>query len=603
MSALAVAMTATVTAAERPRENRLRELHALAESDSNSPWEMALREQAYQDARAMGGELEGTRLVVTHRWLWLLLKLGMTDRAVAVFESIPIRLRNKVLEHPGETAEASGLRTSWDFADLRLEMAAALVLENRHELARQLINDAGATPTARRQHSQTYQDREVRSLVAILERSLEPSASDPFDDFVNVLETVLPDGLVKSVTLRRLFASLALREDYPALARYQYLTAARDLYHNVDYPPRTPESKQSPALTAAANRAMRTIDHRKSLLEERDASLRQARPADPVERDIRRLIAAPSIVDIREQPLPAGIEPVAMTGDADRAHRVALNREYQVPYPAIRVERRGRNLVALGSSSDYDPVVGFAGAYWVLRSADGGATWDRPMYTGLRTNMPYVARTVSELPMMSPYGLRLEVEVREGDPDAVFFPGGFSRFKREELGLFVELPWELLERDSDGDGLTDLAEERLITDPDRADTDRDGLDDGVDSLPHVPLAAETTVRASLLTVILKKAHGSTRTDDSEKTLFVVGTRADFHGVTPPRRTVVLSSAEHAAAATKFGPFFATEIPVVFMNRVGDRAFAIWDVRWRGGTGIFERVGTEWVQTGGSNWIS
>lgn len=603
MSALTVALAGTVTAAEQPSDDRLRELHALAESARNPAWRLALGEHAYQHARATEGELEGTRLVVTHRWLARLLRLGMTDRAVAVFESVPIHLRDELLAHPGETARASRLPVTWDFADVRLEMAAALVLENRHEPARELIKDARETPIERRQHHRTNQDSEVRSLLAILDRSLQPSESDPFDVFVDVIEKVLRDGLVESVTLRRLVASLAEREDYAILARYQYLTAARDLYHDADDPPQIPESKRTPALTASANRAMRAIDQLKSDLEERATFRSQAPPADPVEEDIRRLIAAPSIVDLREHPLPAGVEPVAMTSDEERSHRVALNREYKLPYPAVRVESRGKNIVALGSSHDYDPIPMSGGAYWVFRSSDGGASWDRPMYTGLRMHMPYVARPQSELPMVVPSGLRLEVEAREGDPDAIFFPGGFARFKRRELGLFVEIPWELLERDSDGDGLTDLAEERLITDPNDADTDRDGLDDGVDSLPHVPVAAETTERASLITAILETAHGSTHTDAGERTEFVVGTRAHFRGVRPPQRTIVLSSAEHADAVGKFGIFFATKIRVMFVNRVGNRGFAVWSGRWWGGTGIFEKVGTEWERTGGSNWIS
>jgi hypothetical protein len=46
-----------------------------------------------------------------------------------------------------------------------------------------------------------------------------------------------------------------------------------------------------------------------------------------------------------------------------------------------------------------------------------------------------------------------------------------------------------LRRDSDGDGLTDIGERRLLLDPHRADTDGDGLRDGADSAPNVDAAA------------------------------------------------------------------------------------------------------------------
>lgn len=38
------------------------------------------------------------------------------------------------------------------------------------------------------------------------------------------------------------------------------------------------------------------------------------------------------------------------------------------------------------------------------------------------------------------------------------------RARRREEGLYLSIPFGDLERDHDGDGLTDLAEERLLTD-------------------------------------------------------------------------------------------------------------------------------------------
>src|SRR5207247_869463 len=42
-----------------------------------------------------------------------------------------------------------------------------------------------------------------------------------------------------------------------------------------------------------------------------------------------------------------------------------------------------------------------------------------------------------------------------------------------------------LRLDSDGDGLTDLVEKALHTDPKKADTDGDGIDDKHDRMPNV----------------------------------------------------------------------------------------------------------------------
>ena len=47
----------------------------------------------------------------------------------------------------------------------------------------------------------------------------------------------------------------------------------------------------------------------------------------------------------------------------------------------------------------------------------------------------------------------------------------------------IVIPIERLTRDSDGDGLTDIAENRLCTDPDEIDTDDDGIPDNLDRNP------------------------------------------------------------------------------------------------------------------------
>lgn len=595
VSALAVALSIAGATAEPPRTDRLRQLHALAESTHHPAWKLALRQQAYQVARAMPGELEGAQLLVAHRWLGLLLRMGMTDRAAAVFASVPIHLRDSVLAHPSETAAANGLPVSWDFADLRFEMAAALVLEDRRDLARQLINDAASV---------SGEDDDARSLVAMLVRCLEPSETDPFDLFVDILETAVRDSLVESVTWRRLFASRAAHDGYAPLARYQYLSAARDLDYGLSFHTRDLESHRTPMLTAASNHAMHTIGELQSLLEKQAAAHEPTPSADTAGEQIRRLVAAPSIADFQEQPLPDGITPVEMTREQQREHRVALTREHAqklYQFPIIRIERREASAVALGASGDYDPVGALSEGYWVFRSHDGGASWDRPIYTGLRSMMPYVARPVSKLPMIGPSGIRLEVEVLEGDPDSIAW--GFSRYKRRELGLFLEIPWEILERDSDGDGLTDIAEERLITDPHRADTDRDGLDDRIDTVPHVPRTTVADDRALLMQAVLEEAHRLTKASP-ERTVFVVAGRADFRGIAPARRVVVLSSEEHAAAERKFGPMYPTEVRLLLINRAGNRAFAVWNASWWGGAAVFEKRGSKWVSTGRrSSWIT
>jgi len=98
------------------------------------------------------------------------------------------------------------------------------------------------------------------------------------------------------------------------------------------------------------------------------------------------------------------------------------------------------------------------------------AHWGRPIFTGVVTGPLFTG--VTTLPV---------------DPKTI--PAAFRSIPIEKL---LATEWirvfpddATIRRDTDGDGLTDLVEARLGTDPKRPDTDGDGLPDGVDPCPTV----------------------------------------------------------------------------------------------------------------------
>lgn len=646
--ALVVLSSATDTTATEPEDSA--QLHKLAESVRHPAWQLALRERAYR-AAGESNETATVRALFAQRWLGLLLELGLTDRALSAWESMPRSLRDQALNPAGGVDVRPDRQPATDDdADLRLELAAACILEGRLDLARRLVAEIATEPAK----PSTTGDEDAEdgltfsislgqtrwkppeldddaARLAILKRHLEPSGADPFGLLVGVMAMNFDRGpWFRWGTWARLFALLAAREGYPSLARHMVRSALWSLDDEWWHLGDLPEAIKTPDLTAAASRAEGAIDGLRARLEQQ-AHVDAPAPGSPVGETIRRLIAAPSIAQLRERPLPEDMEPIVMSYEQGRDHGQALRSKHKVPFPheLVRVETQGARVVALGASQDYDPVGELSrGAYWVVRSHDGGATWERPLYTGLRITMPYVVRLRSDLSMIRPSGIRVEVEVRELDLDYIMFPPLATRTKREALGLYLDLPWELLERDSDGDGLTDLAEERLITDPRQADTDADGVDDGVDPLPQVPHREDMDDRTRLMQAILDNTLAGRRpiihevgdldssadpgqverrhrrvTHASERTGFVVGDRASFRGTTPGRRTIVLSPEEHAAAKAKFGPIFATRYDVLMTNRSGDLAFVIWSAEWRGGEGIAEKIDGEWVFDWLSSWIT
>jgi hypothetical protein len=274
----------------------------------------------------------------------------------------------------------------------------------------------------------------------------------------------------------------------------------------------------------------------------------------------------------------------------------------------IRVEQDGATVIAIALSQDLDPageVTG--GGYWILRSTDGGVSWDRVLYTGIRPMQPYVILSLSHLPMAAGDRLHIEAEVRELDTSEIRFPPMSRSFKNVRTGFFLDVAWADLERDRDGDGLTDLAEERLLTDPSIADTDEDGLPDGVDPFPHISCAAPPTSRSPVYMeaiVALERqntpANGKDAAPLSGATFFVVADRGEFAGLPGDRRVIVLSPAEAALAQGRFGVHYPAALHL-YIDHEGTRALVIWDEHWRGMTLHVNQNDGTWKLSPSMSW--
>jgi hypothetical protein len=283
--------------------------------------------------------------------------------------------------------------------------------------------------------------------------------------------------------------------------------------------------------------------------------------ADAVSPGVARLLNRAPLVPFVERAV----------GDSERSSQPdVLIDLHGTGFPAgidvLRMEAHGDEIVAVGSSQGVDPAGEFsAGGYWIVRSADRGATWKPPLYTGLRVRQPYEVVIGSTLPMLRGDGVRIDVEANELDQPI-------------KQGIALDLKWSDLERDSDHDGLTDLMEERILTDPNSPDTDGDGLPDGVDPLPRVAFRQSAGEEAKIVAAVLAARYGfgvarNAGTHElGEPTIFLAGDPAEFAGVTSPLRMIVMSDAEIAAASKKFGPTPATRMSPVIIDQSGTRAW-------------------------------
>jgi len=583
----------------RPSDAGLWDLTAEIAPDVS--WKIAFQEEAFRVGLAA---TSGDTPALAARWIGRLLENGFLHRALAADRGLPPAIRVSLQNDSVHPAHR----------DLRLELAAAAFLDGDRETAGQLLHAAYGRPAVR--------------LRGLIERALSTPANLTDDGF----DVLTEPG--EDVVSTLLIARLAEREAYPALAAYDLHGIAAyvlgDRRHSfepeADVPARLRTIREE--IDAERESLQRTLEDQARAAEAAASTALGPDPAAPVIARLLAEMAAPAAPVFKERPLPDGIRPLRLSDEQIEAR---LGKEAQgIHLPsslnAVRIERQGPRIAVIVQSQDLDPVGEIsAGAYWVLLSEDRGATWGPLLYTGLRINQPYVVRPVSALPLFNGDRLRLEMEIRELDPSRISFPPISLPVKRSAEGVFLEIPIATLTRDSDEDGLTDLVEARLLTDPRLADSDGDGLKDGDDPLPGVPQTTDTSPAAEVLAAVVKQIAGVGRraliegVDGTptgvaccgprqgppliEPTVFFLGERPLFAGLRPDRRIIVLTRAEAEAVEKTFGPFYPLDLDLFLFDHSGRRALVIWSATWQGGTLSLEEKDGQWIVTEVSSSIT
>jgi hypothetical protein len=290
-------------------------------------------------------------------------------------------------------------------------------------------------------------------------------------------------------------------------------------------------------------------------------------------------------------------------------------------FKPLRAWHQGKKAAVFGLSEDYDPSMTVsAGGYWVLLSDAAGRAWQQALYTGLRENLPYTVVPSSKLPLVSGSHLQIEVEIKElADPlpqDVQYAPADLVP-RKAQTGLYLDIPIRALLLDSDGDGLTDLAERRLLTDPQERDSDGDGVLDGEDSTPTIPTsdlpAPEAGVLAEALTAMIGTTPdprarisccpGLLPRSFAEKTVFVVGERPWFAGLVPAYRLVVLTREELQALGRQEPQPFWPSIDLLVLDRARHRALVVWSRGNTGGTLLLDEQSGGWHPAVSSRWYT
>lgn len=148
----------------------------------------------------------------------------------------------------------------------------------------------------------------------------------------------------------------------------------------------------------------------------------------------------------------------------------------------VKYEKKGRKEAIVYKSYEYDER---EPGIWVAYSENKGKTWAF-YYTGISHCQPFCLKSQSNLPLFNKDGdLQLEAcMLRQITPHLL---GQGANYELVKDGLLLTIDFETLRRDTDGDGLTDIAEAKFMTNPLLSDTDNDGVEDGLDLNPRMSL--------------------------------------------------------------------------------------------------------------------
>ncbi|MGC3998350.1 MAG: hypothetical protein QM767_13090 [Anaeromyxobacter sp.] len=382
-----------------------------------------------------------------------------------------------------------------------------------------------------------------------------------------------PEPLLPPATA---LAALPLLKDDPGLARTLLDDPGGDR-GVVVIPPEPAEPSTVARLLPDARRALAALEQAQDRrVEKARAPLAAATPAEQrVTATVARLLRAPLPAPFTARPVP-GASP----------RTLVVSREWLRAEPP-RPPRGARPRFALELSGD--PLLD--GYHLVERGASG-----QPVRTflGLRPGKPYVIAP-DATPELTGGLLRIQATIEQID-DRPAGEEGPSPVRVRGGPVVLEASLDELRRDTDGDGLTDLAEAYLVTDPEDRDTDRDGVPDGADLLPQVPSAAQTPSGEAVTAALPLVFKGALRLGA------VQGDRSAWRGVSPPSRALVLQVDELEQARQKLGWFERVALSPVHVAADGRSALVRYFGRSSGGSYILRRTATGWTATARGDWM-
>jgi len=554
-------------------------------------------------------------------YITALVDAGQFDRAIAVYEGLTPDVQRAVWagKLPDVTFDADGLPTalgaSSDLTDmsLRVNLTSAYALTGRTDRAKALLARIPGLAGARANLAcLTTVDRAAASKCEDWVTANEQVAALMLDQYLNhrdedpylIAEALFSGGLISGGS-----ASVPIEIVCGIFAGPRFASiCTRNGYVDED------QEARAAVLRPAIVRAGVTG------YEQARAALIAAQPKVDATSDRQSFRDRPAA-----EPLPGPFPAMPLPADMQGKGAVIAWSKGWAPLPEgyepVRIGRDGDRIAVISLSQNLDPTGEVSmGGYWVHLSTDGGKSWGMPLYTGLADRFPYVVVPDAKMPLFDGDALTIAVDEKLLDTRSISYPPVALRTLRSKAGLYVRIPIAELQRDSDGDGLTDLAARHLLIAGD-ASTPRAFL---VGKSPGIPCTGDASLRAAMQAVLEKIFSGGTGalfepvdrsptapltiprgadTNSARRPILIEGNPADYACLKPNRRMIVYGREQLDYLRRVTPDFHAVSLGPVVMNRAGDRGYLKWSTGWSGGTFRIRRVDGQWQIDETSSWIT
>ncbi len=569
--------------------------------------------------------------ILFRRQLSILLQNGFNERALALVDNLSDEKRSAVMapDKRNFVAEVDGLPIYIEgkktIADLKVDLVAAYALVGREDEARQLFSNIPQLQETRDWFACYLENRtEPKEVckykygrpteVLLLDHYFNSPEADPYRLAEALFATSISRSTPSAAMAELRCQIFAAVQNSDICENSQRSIASRLTAHESGYD--KPDHDAGMAAIAKLNLpGWQNIAERYEKL----VAIRIAEAGTrPEPARYERISIEPLPSTFAEKPLPDGINPSAAESKEWPKDWARLPTGY---YP-VRWEQQGKDVTVISTSPFYDPTGEISqGGYWLHLSSDGGKNWQETLYTGLSEFFPYAVQPVSDLPLLNNQRITLEVSIKQIDTASITYPPVGLRLKREKYGLFLDIPLESLRRDSDNDGMTDIAEAHLLL-------DREGKDapailgriggTACSGPPSREKLAQIAILRKLFTIETKPiiepvdrnsdealSFGDWRTSQNNPNapLFLKGKAEDFACISA-ESLVVIYNEEHIEALQRRTPDFRTiALPKIVWNRARDRGYVKWSAGWVGGTLQLIWNGTDWDLKEISSWIT